>query len=114
MLDKIKDYIFNVALKRYVPIATMAGIGALGTLLAAHQGLLESWGVNYIADWSSAWLNAHQITGPVLLIELDTTSTAVIALVIGLATFASRAVEHHVVTPIIPVLPTPPLPGTPK
>lgn len=95
MLDKIKQYLFNVALTKYAPVAVMSGLTALGTLLAAHSGALEQWGVNYIASWTPDWLTTHQISGPILLVELDTTSTATIALVIALVTMIARAGEHH-------------------
>lgn len=95
MLDQIKSYLINIGIKKYAPVGVMAGMASLGTLLAAHAGMLEQWGVNYIASWDPSWLATHSVTGPVLLIELDTTSTATIALVIGLVTVLSRAGEHH-------------------
>lgn len=102
MLENFKWYVVNVGIKKYAPVAAMSGLAALGTLAAAHQGLLEAWGVNYIAAWSSSWLTTHQISGPVLLVELDTTSTAAIAAIIGLITLMSRAGEHHVATAVNP------------
>lgn len=97
MFDQIKWYLVNVGIKKYAPVAMMSGIAALGTLMAAHAGMLETWGVNYIASWSADWLTTHQISGPILLIELDTTSTAAIAGLIGLIGLMSRATEHHTV-----------------
>lgn len=95
MLDRIKWYFVNVGIRKYAPVALMSGLTALGTLMAAHTGLLEQWGVNYIASWDPSWLSGHSISGPILLIELDTTSTAAIAAIIGLITLMSRGVEHH-------------------
>lgn len=97
MLDQAKYYLINVGIKKYAPVAMMSGMAALGTLLAAHAGMLEQWGVNYIASWDPTWLTNHAISGPILLIELDTTSTAAIAAVIGLITLLSRAGEHHTI-----------------
>ena len=97
MFDQIKWYIVNIGIKKYAPVAAMSAIGALGTLWAAHEGALEQYGVNFIAQWSPAWLTTHAISGPILLIELDTTSTAAIAAVIGLITLMSRAGEHHAI-----------------
>lgn len=97
MIDQLKWYMVNVAMKKYAPIALMSGITALGTLMAAHAGMLEQWGVNYIASWDPSWLSSHAISGPILLIELDTTSTAVIAAIIAAITLFSRGVEHHTV-----------------
>jgi len=100
-MESIKDYLLSVGLKKYAPTVMLSVMGALGTLLVAHEGLLEPWGVNYIASWNAAWLATHPISGPILLIELDTTSTAAIAAVVGLITLWSRATEHHVVAPIV-------------
>lgn len=102
MLEQLKWYFVNVGIKKYAPVAAMSGLAALGTLLAAHAGALEQWGVNYIADWTPTWLTTHAVSGPVLLIELDTTSTAAIAALIAVITLMSRAGEHHVATAITP------------
>ena len=97
MLENLKWYFVNIGIKKYAPVAAMSGLAALGTLMAAHAGALEQWGVNYIASWDVSWLATHPISGPILLIELDTTSTAAIAAVIGLITLMSRAGEHHAI-----------------
>jgi hypothetical protein len=94
-MDNIKDYLISVGLKKYAPTVVMAVFTALGTLLAAHAGMLEQWGVNYIASWDTSWLATHSITGPVLLVELDTTSTSAIAAIVGLIALWSRGVEYH-------------------
>ena len=115
MLENIKTYLLEVGIKKYAPVLMMSAMTALGTLMAAHAGMLESWGVNYVASWSTDWLTTHTISGPVLLIELDTTSTAAIAAVIGLMALLSRAGEHHVTTPLLtPHTPPPPLQEAPK
>lgn len=106
MLDQIKWYLVNVGIKKYAPVAMMSGLAALGALFAAHAGMLEQWGVNYIASWDASWLATHSISGPILLIELDTTSTAMLAAVIGLITLMSRAGEHHVMANV-PTAPAP-------
>lgn len=95
MLDQLKWYLINIGLKKYAPVAMMSALAALGTLFAAHAGMLESWGVNYIASWDPSWLTGHAISGPILLIELDTTSTAALAGLVGLITLLARAGEHH-------------------
>lgn len=95
MLENIRWYLINVAAKKYVPVAVMAGMATLGTLYAAHSGALEQWGVNYITQFSLDWFKTHDISGPVILIELDTTNQAIIALVFGLIAMVSRAGQHH-------------------
>ena len=92
MLEKIKWYVVEIGIKKYGPVGVMAGMAALGTFLAAHAGMLEQWGVTY-GTWP-----LHITTPPsgqVILIELDTTSQAVIALVASLAAMAIRAGQHH-------------------
>lgn len=96
MWDKLKTYLIETVLQKYLPMAGMSGIGMLGTYLAAHAGMLEKWGVNYISDWSVDWLTTHAISGPVILIELDTTSAALMTLVGVAAITLMRATEHHV------------------
>lgn len=95
MLEKLKWYLINIGVKKYAPVGVMAAMASLGTLMAAHAGMLEEYGVNYIASWSPAWLTTHTISGPILLIELDTTSTAAIAALVALVAVMSRAGEHH-------------------
>lgn len=103
MLEQLKWYIVNVGVKKYAPVGLMAAMTSLGTLMAAHEGMLEQWGVNYIASWSPQWLSTHAISGPIILIELDTTSTAVLAGVIALIAVMSRMGEHHTTgTPAVP------------
>lgn len=97
MFDKLKEYLVTVAVQKYAPVAMMSALTAVGALFMAHQGMLETWGVNYIAFWSADWLKTHTISGPILLIELDTTSSAAIAGIIGLVALLSRAGEHHTV-----------------
>jgi hypothetical protein len=96
-MDKLKWYLVQIGLKRYVPMGVMAGMGAFGTLMAAHAEILEKWGVNYIAQWTPSWATTHDITGAVLLIELDTTSASFIAFIGAVAVIMLRASEHHVV-----------------
>lgn len=109
MFEKLKWYLVQIGIKKYVPMGVMSAMGVLGTFMAANAGKLEPWGVNYIPQWSADWLTTHSISGPVLLIELDTTSAAVIALVVGIVTIAMRATEHHVnaVAPVMQVEPSP-------
>jgi hypothetical protein len=102
MLEKIKWYFVNYGLVKYLPIGVMAGMTALGTFLAAHAGMLEQWGVTY-GTWPLAWTHGNIPSGNVILIELDTTSQAVITLVASIAAMAIRAAQHHATgTPVVP------------
>lgn len=97
MWEKTKLYLINVALSKYLPIGVMACMGAVGTFLAAHAGVLETWGITY-GTWPFHWNPGETPSGPCLLIEFDTTSAALISLLAGLIAMAFRAVEHHVAT----------------
>ena len=101
MIDQIKWYLINVGLKKYAPVGIMAGLTALGTFMAAHAGLLEQWGVTY-GTWPFSWPAGQGPSGPCILIELDTTGQAVIALVATLVAMMARATEHHALgTPVV-------------
>ena len=102
MIEKLKWYLVEFGLKKYAPVGIMAGMAALGTFLAAHGGMLEQWGVNYIPLWNASWLATHPISGAVLLVELDTTNVAIITLVVSLGSMAIRAGQHAVTgTPMV-------------
>lgn len=100
MLDQVKWYLVQIGLKKYVPMAVMAAIAALGTYLAAHAGMLESYGVTY-GTWPLNWPVAP--TGPVLVVELDTLGAKAIAGIAALAAVAFRAAQQHTTgTPVVP------------
>lgn len=107
MIEKLKNYLISIFLQKYLPIAGMAAITALGSLMAAHAGMLEQWGVNYIPNWSASWLTTHDISGQVILIELDTLSKGAIVAVTALVALLLRATEHHVATAVSPDSPPP-------
>lgn len=106
MLENLKWYFVNIGLKKYAPVVMMSVMASLGALFAAHQGMLAAWGVNYIPSWDPSWLQANPISGPILLIELDTTSTAALAGLVGLITLLARAGEHHTMANV-PAAPPP-------
>lgn len=102
MFERLKWYFVNYGLVKYLPIGVMAGLTALGTFLAAHAGMLEQWGVNYVPSWNAAWMTTHQVTGQVLLIELDTTGQALIALIVSVVAMMIRAAQQHTTgTPVV-------------
>jgi hypothetical protein len=95
MWEQFKWYLIEIAIKKYTPVGIMAAMAAFGTFMAAHTGAFEQWGVNYIPEWSLDWLKTHPISGSILLIELDTTSTAILAAVVGLVAIVGRAGQQH-------------------
>ena len=100
MIDKIKWYLINVGLNKYLPMAGMAAITALGTFMAAHAGVLEQYGVTF-GNWPLVWPIGQEPSGHVILIELDTLSTASATAAIALVTMLWSAAQHHI-TPVPP------------
>lgn len=96
MIEKLKTYVLTVALNKYLPMAGMAAIAALGTFLAAHQGMLEPWGITY-GTWPLSW--ATTPTGPCIVIELDTLSAKAFAGVAALVVAIIAGIQHHT-TPV--------------
>lgn len=94
MIEQIKWYLTNVALKKYIPMAVMAAIAWFVTYLAAHSGLLEQYGVT-VHNWPFVWPTGQEPTGPCILLELDTLGTKAIAGIAALAAIAIRAAQHH-------------------
>src|SRR5579871_566522 len=94
-VNRLTLYLVNVGLKRVGPVATGALVASLLALMAAHQGLLESWGITY-GTWPLAWPAGQNPTGPVILIELDTVSSAALALLSSLVAAAVTMVGHQV------------------
>ncbi len=92
MIDNLKWYLVQIGLRKYVPMAIMAAIAAVGTYLAAHAGLLEQYGVTY-GIWPLAWPTPP--SGPVIVLELDTLGAKGIAAISALAAVAIRAAQHH-------------------
>lgn len=94
-IDKTKIYLVQVVLNRAVPAATASFISIIAGLWAAHQDGLESFGINYIAQWSPSWLTTHDISGPILLIELDTTSIKGLTLLTTAIIAGVTLLLHH-------------------
>jgi hypothetical protein len=95
-LEKLKTYAAEVILRKVGPAAGASLLSLLAAAIAAHQQILETFGVNYIASWSPAWLSTHDISGHVILVELDTTGTAVWAIIGAAAVGLIVAGGHHV------------------
>ncbi len=92
MLEKIKTCLTEAVLKRVAPIAA-ANIVAIGTaLLAAHQGVLESWGITY-----GVWPLNVQVSGQVILIELDTLSKMALITFGGVFGAGIAAAVHYLI-----------------
>jgi hypothetical protein len=107
MFDNIKWYLVNLGIKKYVPMGIMAAVAALGTFMAAHAGMLEQYGVTY-GLWPLIWPAGQDPSGPCILIELDTLSTATITAVAGLAAILIRVAQHHTTGTTVPPAVEPP------
>ena len=94
MWQDIQNYLYSVALKKYAPMAIAAAFTALGTYLAAHAGVLESYGITY-GTWPLQWAPADVPSGHVILIELDTLSAAAYTAIVALVAVIMRAAQHH-------------------
>lgn len=93
-LEKAKIYLVEVILKKIGPAAGASAISALLAVLAAHQGILESWGITF-GTWPLSWAPGQDPSGHVILIELDTISTVGITFLSALAVAAISAAGHH-------------------
>lgn len=103
MWERIKWYAVEYGLKKYTPVAAMAAVSTAGAFLAAHAGKLEKYGITYTAAWPFVWTPGHEPSGPCLLMELDTTSAALLTLIVTIATVAFRAGQAHTTgTPVVP------------
>ncbi len=88
----LKVYLMETGIKRLLPIALGAALSTLAALLAAHQGMLESWGITF-GTWPLNWGNQPP-SGPVLVFELDTISkTALVALTALVSAFVTALVH---------------------
>ena len=92
MFDQIKWYLVQIGVKKYLPMAVMSALAALGAYLAAHAGMLEQYGVTY-GVWPIQW--PAPPSGPVIVLELDTLGAKAIAGIVALGAVALRAAQHH-------------------
>lgn len=92
MLDRIRWYFAEIILPKYVPVAIMAFLSALGTFMVAHADILEKYGVTY-GIWPINWPVAP--TGPVIVVELDTLSKAGVAALTAFIGILIVAIQHH-------------------
>lgn len=100
LIDKTKIYLIQVVLHKVGP-AAIGSLLSLGTaFILAHQGAFEAWGINYIPAWSPAWLSTHEISGQILLLELDTASLKAITGAIALLVALFVTGGHHVTAAI--------------
>ena len=94
MIDKLKVYILTIGVQKYAPMAVMSALAVVGTFMAAHAGALEQYGVTY-GTWPLIWPSGQTPTGPCILIELDTLSTATVAAAVAFVGVIIRATQHH-------------------
>lgn len=106
-LAKLKEYLIEILLKRAGPVAAGALVSALMALGAAHQGLLEQFGITF-GTWPLTWPTGQAPSGHVLLIELDTLSQAAIVALVALYTAGSAIAAHHAGQSLTPKESAPP------
>lgn len=82
-MDSFKTWLVEVGWKKMGPSLIKGALAALVGLIAAHQGILASMGINYDA-------NGHTID-----IDLDTLSGYVVVCGSGLLTALFTALQHH-------------------
>jgi hypothetical protein len=94
MWDKIKIYCLTTAMDKYLPTFIMSLLAALGAFMLAHAGAFASFGITY-SSWPFVWPAGQEPSGPCILIELDSLSTAAIALIVSVVGTLIRAGQHH-------------------
>lgn len=93
MLDRIRWYFAEIVVPKYIPVAIMAALSALGTFMVAHAGVLEKWGITY-GTWPIIWGTAIP-SGQVIVVELDTLSKGAAAALAALVGILIVAIQHH-------------------
>lgn len=94
-IEKAKIYAIEVVLRKVGPAAFGSLLSLATAFILAHQGAFEAYGVNYIPTWSTDWLKTHEISGQILLLELDTTSLKAISTAIAVAVAFFVTGGHH-------------------
>ena len=82
-MDSIKLWLINVGLKQMGPSLIRAALAFVIGIVAAHQGLLSTFGVVYDAS------------GKTLTLHIDTLQTWLLGGGLGLVTAALTAAQHH-------------------
>jgi hypothetical protein len=96
LLEKMKTYAVEVVLHKVGPAAIGSLLSLATAFILAHQNAFQAWGVNFIPSWSPDWLTTHEISGQILLVELDTTSLKAISGAIALVVAFFVTGGHHV------------------
>ena len=93
-MDKIKAYFVEVVLKKMTSAGVQSAVSALVVYLAAHQGMLEQFGITTytFGQWPYP---AHMPSGMVTLIEWDTLKSGGAIALSALAMMAMAWVWHH-------------------
>lgn len=83
MMEKLKGWLINVAIKKFGPSAVRGAILGLGGFLAAKEGLLSTFGIVY--DKAS-----H-----ILTVNLDALSLIAVAGLPALGAGVIKVLNHH-------------------
>lgn len=90
----MKTYLVEVLIKKVGPVAAASLVSTLMALLAAHQGLLENWGITF-GQYPLTFTNGQVPSGPVILIELDTLSSFALSIIAPLIVSLFALGVHH-------------------
>lgn len=93
-MDKLKTWLVEVAIRKIGPSAMASLIASGVALAAAHQGLLESWGIT-VGMWPLVWPAGQEPSGQVILVELGTVSSMALAGLGALVVSLVMAGQHH-------------------
>lgn len=94
ILQNAKTYLLEVGVKRLGPAVLASLVSSGMAFLAAHQGLLDSWGISF-GQWPNCWNPADPPTGYVILIDLDILSKFALASIVALFFGAGALAAHH-------------------
>lgn len=92
MVDRIKWYLAEVVLPKYVPVAILSVVGYVVTFMLSHASILEPYGIT-TGQWP---LKMDVPSGTVTLIEWATLGTKTGAVLTALVGVAIVAIQHHV------------------
>lgn len=94
MLEKIKTYFVEVAIKNITPKVMTAVMSGIITFILAHQEFMEKMGITFYPNFDGTWHGAAP-TGQLITIEFDTLGKWGAAALVVLITAAWAFLQHH-------------------
>lgn len=91
MLERLKWYLVEVILPKYVPVGVLAAVSYAVAFLLSHASWFEKYGIT-----TGTWpLKMEAPSGIVTLIEWDTLKVTGGAAIAALVAVAIVAIQHH-------------------